>query len=124
MKLVKSQTSVSHNEKAVVDGFRRGERANIQRLAAETAEQTEAANIRFNAHITELRSELDRTTKENKEAKAIATCVSCLNIDCSADAWCRELAGELVRLRRLMREPKRISLDDATGHSRPGSPTT
>ncbi|ORX37364.1 hypothetical protein BD324DRAFT_625854 [Kockovaella imperatae] len=49
-----------------------GERANIQRLAAESAQQTEAANVKFQTQIAELRAELDRTARENKEANTTA----------------------------------------------------
>ncbi|OCF42287.1 hypothetical protein I317_03907 [Kwoniella heveanensis CBS 569] len=73
------------------------DRAAIQDLAEKASKQSALATEAFEAQITGLRAEIDRSSEESRLAKAQT----------------EELAGELVRLRRLMREPRRESLEEA-----------
>ncbi|WVQ97461.1 hypothetical protein IAU59_004574 [Kwoniella sp. CBS 9459] len=73
------------------------DRATIQDLAEKATKQSALASEAFEAQITGLRADIDRSAEESRVAKAQA----------------EDLAGELVRLRRLMREPRRESLEEA-----------
>ncbi|KAK4689456.1 hypothetical protein P7C73_g619, partial [Tremellales sp. Uapishka_1] len=73
------------------------DRLAIQTLANTSTEQATAVTAAFESQIVLLREEVDRSTEEGKETKRIAA----------------ELATELVRLRRLMREPPRDDLSEA-----------
>ncbi|WVF70453.1 hypothetical protein IAT40_005243 [Kwoniella sp. CBS 6097] len=73
------------------------DRAAIQDLAEKATKQSALASEAFEAQIIGLRADIDRSAEESRMAKAEA----------------ENLAGELVRLRRLMREPRRGSLEEA-----------
>ncbi|WVQ61934.1 uncharacterized protein L199_000067 [Kwoniella botswanensis] len=73
------------------------DRAAIQNLAEKATKESALATEAFEAQIARLRLEIDQSSEESRSAKSQA----------------EELAIELVRLRRLMREPRRGSLEDA-----------
>ncbi|WVR06095.1 hypothetical protein IAU60_003123 [Kwoniella sp. DSM 27419] len=73
------------------------DRASVQALADEAVRKSGIASEALQTQIADLRSEIDKSVEESRLAKSQA----------------EELAGELVRLRRLMREPERGSLTDA-----------
>ncbi|KAK8866156.1 hypothetical protein IAR55_001307 [Kwoniella newhampshirensis] len=74
------------------------DRAAIQHLAEAATKQSALATEAFKSQIANLRSEIDKSGKECRDAKAQA----------------EDLTGELTRLRRLMREPRRGSLEEAS----------
>ncbi|WVQ82513.1 hypothetical protein IAT38_004642 [Cryptococcus sp. DSM 104549] len=74
------------------------ERANIELLAEQAHMQSQLASEAWRKHTAELRSQLEKGMKDGADAKLRA----------------EELAGELVRLRRLMREPAREDLEAAS----------
>ncbi|KAK6905964.1 hypothetical protein I203_106799 [Kwoniella mangroviensis CBS 8507] len=73
------------------------DRAAIQNLAEKATRESALATESFEAQIAGLRLEIDQSREESRTAKSHA----------------EELASEFVRLRRLMREPRRGSLEDA-----------
>ncbi|CAD6587762.1 MAG: hypothetical protein TREMPRED_004849 [Tremellales sp. Tagirdzhanova-0007] len=73
------------------------ERATIQSLADIHAVQSAAARAVFEEQIAELRGQVERGVRDIQESRTIAG----------------DLAGELARLRRLMREPRRADLEEA-----------
>ncbi|WRT64392.1 uncharacterized protein IL334_001324 [Kwoniella shivajii] len=73
------------------------DRATILTLAEKATKQSNLATEAFKAQIADLRIEIDKSSEESRIAKTQS----------------EDLAMELVRLRRLMREPRRGSLDNA-----------
>ncbi|WWC86491.1 uncharacterized protein L201_001368 [Kwoniella dendrophila CBS 6074] len=73
------------------------DRATIQTLAEKAIKDSTLTTEAFEAQVAGLRAEIDKSSEESRLAKAQA----------------EDLASELVRLRRLMREPRRGSLDEA-----------
>ncbi|GFZ46046.1 hypothetical protein JCM24511_04292 [Saitozyma sp. JCM 24511] len=65
------------------------ERQSIQQLAAKASQQSADVNTAFEAQLVTLKTELERSFADSQQAKETA----------------EYLAGELVRLRRMMREP-------------------
>ncbi|ORY29368.1 hypothetical protein BCR39DRAFT_175626 [Naematelia encephala] len=74
------------------------ERSHIAKLAEQAIKDNALATKAFEDQIRELRQQADKSNEDTRSARAIAV----------------ELAEELVRLRRVMRGPRRPSLEDVS----------